>query len=157
MQRLIKGLAVGIFCLQWSLPASAQNPPVTCGPIGNPLTGNPLPPGNPLNASSTNLDATGIFQLTCTCPDETKITGGFIKLSIVPGQSMTRNGSATIMFKGTVSPNEIVGIPYEATTNYAVNVSAPTGEILQSGNYFVAVSFELSTSPQCQPDGGGGG
>jgi hypothetical protein len=147
MQRLIKGFAVGIFCLQWSLPASAQDPPATCESV----TKNPSPL---TNTSLTQLDANGTFQQTCTCPSETTISGGFIKLSIVPVPTMTRNGLATIMLpSGTVSTNEIVNIPYQATTSYAVNVSAPTGETLQSGDYLVAVSFELSTSPRCAPGG----
>jgi hypothetical protein len=154
MQRLIKGFAVGIFCLQWSLPASAQNPPVECGSVGNPSPGNPLPPGNPLltNTSLTNLDATGIFQLTCTCPPGAIIDGGFIKLSIVPGQSTIPNGSVSITSDNRSSSDEIAEIPYKEITSYAVKVSSLTGQTLQAGSYSVAVRFELSTSPQCLGD-----
>jgi hypothetical protein len=112
------------------------------------VIGNPFPLAN---VSSTELTAEGSFSLTCSCPPEMIATGGTIALSIVPGQSMTRNGLPSIMLpNGDAFSDEIVGIPYRKITNYAVNVSAPNGDILQAGNYFVAIKFELSAFPQCQ-------
>jgi hypothetical protein len=150
MQRLIKGFAVGILCLQWSLPVSAQDEvfAVTCDPViknPDPLT----------NTSPTRLDAEGSFQLTCICPSPRLVTGGFIKLSIVSGESTTRNGLARIKLPDNDDfKEEINGIPYRETTTYDVNVSTLNGEILQGGDYSVAVKFELSSRPQCRFGGG---
>jgi hypothetical protein len=154
MQRLIKGFAVGILCLQWSLPASAQIIllPATCDPaISNPL---PL-----TNTSLTELDAEGSFQLNCSCPEGTVVTGtddSFITLSIDALVSTTRNGTAGIRLSDSGSPftEKIVRISYRSTTNYAVNVSAPSREILQAGDYSVSIKFELSDFPQCLPSPG---
>ncbi len=145
MQRLIKGFAVGILCLQWSLPASAQVVNATCSVIGNPSS-------LVINTSSTDLNADGAFNLTCSCPDGLVVSanGASIGLSIVPGQSTTRNGLAGIkLLNDSTFTDRISGIPYGEIITYAVKVSAPSGQTLQFGSYSVAVKFELSALPQC--------
>lgn len=148
MQRLIKGLATVILCLQWSLPASAQPEFAMCDPV----VGNPSPL---VNTSPTELDAEGSFQLTCSCPSEKVVAGGAISLSTVSGQSTTRNGLPGIrQSDGDAFTENIMGISYSPSTTYFVRVSAPSGETLEAGSYSVAVKFELSSIPQCQFGGG---
>jgi hypothetical protein len=158
MQRLIKGFAVGILCLQWSLPASAQMV-ADCKVSGNP---NPLP--LLANISSTKLDAEGFFRLTCFCdnsilPFAINPMGAQVKLSIMEAMpasliSAQADPSAGIRLSGSSDfdlatiPVDYLGGEDEQTYRYSVRVSR-NGEPLQPGLYSVTVKFELSPLPQC--------
>jgi hypothetical protein len=142
MQRLIKGLAVGIFCLQWSLPTLAEQANCSVEKLENNL----LPNASPV----TEIKADSYFRLNCTCPANLTLTENntpsTVELAIV--SSKTNNGSAQL-----IPPSDM---SYSISTNpkkeypYSVKIFTSDGNILRAASdYSVAVRFDLLNPPQC--------
>jgi hypothetical protein len=168
MQRLIKGFAAGLCCLQLSFPADAADNEAHCPVTRNAvrLTPNSL-------GLATELRAVGsFFTVTCSCKMNNFVlvnnSSSTAKLSVIgttPSSLILAqsNASAGISLSGNNDDFSSATIPtpyiipenqqtYEQTYGYFVRISTLNGEILPaSPDYSVIVRFELSPLPQCAP------
>lgn len=164
MRRLIGGVVIGLYCLQWSLPASAV--PATCSISKNATSLIP----NTILATQLNTDSGSFFKLTCSCPaNMTRFSnnGGTVTLSIIgttptPAQINSSAGirlSSSNPFGTSTAPIAINLTPVsspvrtrERMFDYFVRVSTSDGSLLQArSDYSVTVSFLLSATPECTP------
>ncbi len=156
MQRFIKGMAIGIFCLQWSSPVSAGT--ASCEPIIK--LAQPLIATRPFVTQIATVEVS-YFRLRCSCNiDAGEVLTGTANLRIVDPK-VVRNGFATISSGSNSDPEVISGIDlvatpstpgvFEAEVTYSVKVSTPNGEQLDAGLYSVTVQFE--SNPQCTATG----
>jgi hypothetical protein len=154
MQRFIKGMAIGIFCLQWSLPVSAGT--ASCEPIIK--LAQPLIATGPFVTQIATVEVS-YFRLTCSC-NAGEALMGTANLQIVDPK-VVRNGFATISSGSNNDLEKISDIDltvttstpgvFEAEVTYSVKVSTLNGEQLNAGPYSVTVQFE--SNPQCTPTG----
>jgi hypothetical protein len=154
MQRLLKGFAVGILCLQWSLPALAADAICEIVPEAPPRLLDRMP-----DALATELKATGYFVVKpCSCPEADPLNPK------VPPEEPTANPSSNVLFSiigsntygnGSAEITPPTDLSYSLSPNsrqydYSVKISNMGVILLPGPNYFVEVKFELVDPPQCQ-------
>jgi hypothetical protein len=166
MQRLIGGVVIGLYCLQWSLPASAV--PATCSISKNATLLIP----NTILATQLNTDPGSFFKLTCSCPaNMTRFSnnGGTVTLSIIgttptpaqinssAGISLPSSGPFSIATAPVAIQLVLLSSPLrtrEQTFGYSVRVATSDGSLLQArSDYSVTVQFLLSATPECTTGG----
>jgi hypothetical protein len=175
MQRLIKGFAVGILCLPWSIPALAQNLPDELPATCTAVTSSVPPASLTVNTPSLLATSSGPhFLLECRClvPKRPAIQDNFnnplnpngstVKLSII-GSTPNNVSASIIASEGTNQSSTEIEIPYSlqdgetssssSSKSFGYTAQVSSLDNLQAGQYSVTVQFELIAQPVCASAG----